>query len=83
MELGQHVAERFELFEAIRYWSMSTKIIRTLKSAEYRTKLGENANFLLKHSVGNFPTNTEIDVPIVYADYYFVEAMMRYRKLFN
>jgi unsaturated chondroitin disaccharide hydrolase len=62
---------------------MSAKIIATLKSEEYRTKLGENITFLLKHSVGNFPTNTEIDVPIVYADYYFVEAIMRYRKLFN
>ncbi|NCU03360.1 MAG: glucuronyl hydrolase, partial [Chitinophagaceae bacterium] len=39
--------------------------------------------FLLKHSVGHFPAQTEVDVPLTYADYYFVEAMMRYKALFK
>ena len=38
---------------------------------------GENGNFLLKHSVGNLPGNSEVDVPLTYADYYFLEALMR------
>jgi hypothetical protein len=39
-----------------------------------------NANFLLKHCVGSFPHGAEIDVPLVYADYYFLEALLRYRN---
>jgi hypothetical protein len=43
--------------------------------------LGNNGNFILKHSVGHMPNDTEVDVPLTYADYYFVEALMRYKKL--
>jgi chondroitin AC lyase len=42
---------------------------------------GTNAFFLLKHSVGSFPHNAEIDVPIVYADYYYLEALLRYQRI--
>jgi hypothetical protein len=43
-------------------------------------RLGENANFILKHCVGSIPHGSEIDVPLVYADYYFLEALQRYRS---
>ena len=33
--------------------------------------------FILDHSTGNYPANSEIDVPIIYADYYFLEAIYR------
>ncbi len=56
------------------------KIINTLSSSNYTAKLGENHNFILKHSVGSIPHNNEIDVPLNYADYYYLEALMRYRK---
>ncbi|SNR31139.1 Glycosyl Hydrolase Family 88 [Lutibacter flavus] len=55
--------------------------IRTLSSPQYRNALGNNANFILKHGVGHLPANSEVDVPLTYADYYFVEALMRYKKL--
>ncbi|MGL4227526.1 MAG: glucuronyl hydrolase, partial [Tannerellaceae bacterium] len=42
---------------------------------------GTNANFILKHSVGAKPLKSEIDVPLTYADYYYVEALIRYKKL--
>lgn len=42
-----------------------------------------NANYVLMHSTGAIPQNSEIDVPLVYADYYFVEALHRYNKLLN
>lgn len=35
---------------------------------------------VLKHSVGHLPGKSEIDVPLTYADYYFVEALMRYKS---
>lgn len=41
---------------------------------------GENSGFILKHSVGALPYNSEVDVSLTYADYYFLEALMRYRN---
>jgi unsaturated chondroitin disaccharide hydrolase len=64
-----------------KYLEIAEKQLRSLCSDEYLAIPGTNANFLLKHSVGNMPKGTEIDVPLSYADYYFVEAMMRYRAL--
>jgi len=42
---------------------------------------GENGLFILKHSTGNWPNKSEIDVPINYADYYYLEALGRYMKV--
>jgi hypothetical protein len=53
----------------------------SLSSAAYRAKAGENGNFILMHSVGFLPRDNEVDVPINYADYYFLEALTRYRRL--
>lgn len=50
-------------------------------SKKYSGEAGNNNNFILKHCVGSFPHNEEIDVPLVYADYYFLEALMRYKNL--
>lgn len=46
----------------------------------YRYGAGEGCGFLLRHSVGHLPANSEVDVPLNYADYYYVEALMRKRK---
>ncbi|RLD75694.1 MAG: glucuronyl hydrolase [Bacteroidetes bacterium] len=46
----------------------------------YRSMKGENFGFILDHSVGNMPDGSEIDVPINYADYYFMEALYRSKK---
>lgn len=63
------------------YLAVAEQQIRSLSSAEYRANLGENGNFILKHSVGHMPNGTEVDVPLTYADYYYVEALMRMKKL--
>jgi rhamnogalacturonyl hydrolase YesR len=62
------------------YTEAAVKMLRTLASPSYRAAPGENANFLLTHSVGSIPHKTEIDKPLVYADYYFLEALVRYNK---
>ena len=54
------------------------RILRTLASPEYLAEPRTNGGFLLKHSVGNIPGRTEIDVPLTYADYYFLEALALY-----
>jgi hypothetical protein len=56
-------------------------ILESLSSSPYRSLEGENAGFLLGHSTGSLPGGTEIDVPLVYADYYYLEALLRRRAL--
>ena len=63
------------------YKEWGDKIIQSLGSPAYRAKPGENGNFILMHSVGSIPHGAEIDVPLNYADYYFLEALMRRSKL--
>lgn len=65
------------------YRSAAVKILHSLSSPVYRARLGENGNFILMHSVGSLPHKGEIDVPLVYADYYFLEALTRYKKLLS
>ena len=63
--------------------AMALTQIRTLASDEYLAAPGTNGGFLLKHSVGHYHGNSEVDVPLTYADYYFLEALLRYRALYK
>lgn len=47
----------------------------------YRAEKGENGNFILKHGVGHLPADSEVDVPLTYADYYFIEGLMRLKEI--
>lgn len=66
-----------------KYLGVAETQLRTLASPAYRAKAGENGNFILKHSVGSLPGKSEVDVPLTYADYYFIEALLRYRDLLD
>lgn len=55
--------------------------LRTLASPEYLAAPGELCGFLLKHSVGHKLAGSEVDVPLTYADYYFLEALLRFRSV--
>ncbi|MBK8953336.1 MAG: glycoside hydrolase family 88 protein [Chitinophagaceae bacterium] len=76
LELGQHVkkAERKKLVAA------AEEIIRALSSSEYLSRPGECGGFLIKHNVGSMPHNSEVDVSLTYADYYYIEALLRYKN---
>ena len=63
------------------YLAMAEKQLNSLSSPAYMAELGTNGNFILKHSVGHMPNRSEIDVPLSYADYYYVEALVRYLKM--
>lgn len=65
------------------YLSEAKAILNSLSSDSYQAKLGTNHNFILKHSVGSIPHNNEIDVPLNYADYYYVEALLRLKHVIN
>ncbi|HTN00146.1 MAG TPA: glycoside hydrolase family 88 protein [Pedobacter sp.] len=64
------------------YFNTAEKMLASLASPAYTAKVNENNNFILKHSVGHKPGNSEINTPIVYADYYYLEALLRYKKSF-
>lgn len=61
--------------------AMAERQLRALSSDEYLAAEGECGGFILKHSTGNKPGNSEVDVPLSYADYYFLEALVRINKL--
>lgn len=63
------------------YKELAENILKSLSSDKYFSKYGENKGFLLMHSVGNFPKKSEIDVPINYADYYYLEALLRLKRI--
>ena len=63
------------------YKAYADRIMESLASPTYRAELGTNGNFLLMHCVGSIPHNGEIDVPLNYADYYFLEALKRKRDI--
>ena len=63
------------------YLNVAETQIRTLSSPEYFAEKGTNGNFILKHSVGSIPGKSEVDVPLTYADYYYIEALLRYQSL--
>ena len=65
------------------YLLYAEKILKSLSSEKYLSKVGENEGFILRHSTGSLPNGSEIDTPINYADYYFLEALKRYIDLKN
>ena len=63
------------------YIAKADKILKSLSSPAYRSPLNENRGFLLLHSTGSKPSNSEVDAPLIYADYYFLEALLRKKTL--
>lgn len=62
-----------------QYRKAADKIVASLTN-DYRSPIGENNGFILLHSTGARPFNSEVDVPLSYADYYYLEALMRFKK---
>ena len=66
-----------------RYFSFAEQILKSLSSPTYKAELGTNNHFILKHSVGHKPAKSEVDTPLIYADYYYLEALLRYNNYFK
>ena len=75
-ELSKYAGKKGEVYKRD-----AIEIVESLASENYTAKVGTNNNFILKHATGNFPIYKEIDKPLVYADYYFLEALLRYKQL--
>lgn len=64
-----------------KYFNGGKALVENLSSSAYLSNAKNDA--LLLHSTGNHPKNKEMDVPIIYADYYYMEALLRLKKLEN
>lgn len=64
-----------------KYVDYAEDILKALSSPDFLAQPGENHFFILKHSVGAFLYNSEIDTPLNYADYYYLEALKKYAAL--
>jgi hypothetical protein len=76
LELRTHVTGA----AATEYSTFAEQLLRSLASPAYLAQPGENGGFLLMHATGNHPKNSEVDVPLIYADYYFIESLLRARR---
>lgn len=77
LELSTYVSGK----QSEKYRTSAIKILQSLSSETYMAKPGTNGNFIIKHCVGSMPHQSEIEVPLVYADYYYIEALLRYQQL--
>jgi hypothetical protein len=77
LELSQYAEGK----QKQEYFTTAETILRKLSSEKYKAKPGTNGGFILQHSVGHLPNKSEVDVPLTYGDYYFVEAMRRYVQM--
>jgi unsaturated chondroitin disaccharide hydrolase len=78
IELSGYVPEK-----RIAYLNYAKDQLLSLASDQYYAALNTNANYLMIHNVGHLPINKEVDAPLTYADYYFVEALLRYKKVIS
>ena len=69
--------------EAPLWYGRAVRQLQTLSGPAYLAEKGEQGGFLLRHGVGHFPGGSEIDVPLSYADYYYVEALLRLKRMLS
>jgi unsaturated chondroitin disaccharide hydrolase len=75
LELSTYLPQQKSAF----YRNAALRMLKSLSSKEYQSGR-QNHSFLL-HSTGNKPAGYEIDASIIYADYYYIEALTRLKKI--
>jgi len=65
--------------KAAEYKDAAVKMLKSLSSPAYQC--GDAKPAFLLHSTGHWPNGSEIDASIIYADYYYIEALLRFKKL--
>jgi hypothetical protein len=79
LELSDYVDAK----TAKEYIDVTKTILYTLSNSTYKAAAGTNGGFIIQHGVGHMPAKTEVDTPLTYGDYYFIEAMIRYKNRFK
>lgn len=77
LELGQFTDDG----QGKKYIDFAKQTLETLSGPAYFAGKGTNGGFLLQHCVGSLPHNSEIDVPLIYADYYYLEGLYRLKNM--
>jgi len=67
------------LEKAAEYRNAAVKMLTSLSSEQYQS--GKSKPSFLLHSTGHWPAKSEIDASIIYADYYYIEALLRLKRL--
>lgn len=67
--------------ERKNYIAKAEQMLASISREPYKAAYQDNGGYILKHSVGSIPHKTEVDVPLTYADYYYVEALVRYGRM--
>lgn len=75
LELSTYVTEE----KRTHYKNAAVKMLKELSSANYQSRNGK-PSFLL-HSTGHLPAGSEINASIIYADYYYIEALLRLKRI--
>ena len=65
--------------KGMEYKDAAIKMLKSLSSDKYQS--GKSKSSFLLHSTGHWPAKSEIDASIIYADYYYIEALLRLKKL--
>lgn len=76
LELSLYIEDRAD---AEKYKSAAVEMLASLSSSAYQSR--ERNHAFLLHSTGHKPNNSEIDASIIYADYYYIEALIRLDKI--
>ncbi len=79
--MASALVELYSFTKNQSYLNYANKVISSLSSDKYLLKDAVQGPFILDHSTGNWPKKDEIDQPIVYADYYYLEAIIRKQSL--
>ncbi|EPX59670.1 Alpha-1,2-mannosidase [Cystobacter fuscus DSM 2262] len=76
LELSNYVPDADK---KVAYWNAALRMLDSLSSPAYLDTADTSPGLLL-HGVGNFPAGQEVDVSLVYGDYYFLEAVRRFQR---
>jgi unsaturated chondroitin disaccharide hydrolase len=76
LELSNYVPDADK---KVAYWNAALRMLDALSSPAYLDTEDTSPGLLL-HGVGNFPAGQEVDVSLVYGDYYFLEAVRRFQR---
>ena len=60
------------------YREAALRMLESLSSDKYQC--GKQKSAFLLHSTGHYPNGSEIDASIIYADYYYIEALLRLKR---
>ena len=69
-----------EFVDSEKYRQCAEVTLRTLSSDDYLVEPGSSCGFILKHGIGFLKAGSEVDVPLTYTDYYFLEALIKLIK---